>query len=99
MTESGRGKAPGGRGVIRLGDKTSHGGWVSDVTATHSTVGGRPVARVGDLCVCPIAGHTHCVIVQGNPRHTVDGIAVAYDGDTTSCGATLQSSAHAFRGA
>jgi uncharacterized Zn-binding protein involved in type VI secretion len=77
------------RNVIRLGDPTSHGGKVEKVIATHITVDGIAVARVGDLCSCPINGHDKCTIAEGDPRHVIDGIAVAYDGHKTTCGATL----------
>jgi len=78
--------------VIRLGDLTSHGGKVETVSATHFTVGGIPVACVGDLCSCPIKGHDKCTIAEGDPTHVIDGIAVAYDGHKTTCGATLVAS-------
>jgi len=84
------------RKVIRLGDPNSHGGRVTSVAASQFTVDGIPVARVGDTCSCPLPGHTHCVIIEGNPYHTVDGIPVAYEGHKTSCGAELQASAGNF---
>lgn len=84
------------RNVIRLGDATSHGGKVVKVSAHHFTVGGIAVARVGDLCNCPIKGHENCTVAEGEPRHVIDGIAVAYDGDKTTCGATLIASAGNF---
>jgi len=77
------------RNVIRLGDPTSHGGKVETVSATHFTVGGVAVARVGDKCSCPIKGHDNCTIAEGDPHHVIDGIAVAHDGHKTTCGATL----------
>jgi uncharacterized Zn-binding protein involved in type VI secretion len=77
------------RNVIRLGDPTSHGGKVDSVSATHVTVGGIAVARVGDVCSCPIKGHDKCTIAEGDPHHVIDGIAVAYDGHKTTCGAAL----------
>jgi uncharacterized Zn-binding protein involved in type VI secretion len=77
------------RNVIRLGDPTSHGGKVESVSASHFTVGGIPVARVGDKCSCPIKGHDNCTIAEGDPHHVIDGIAVAHDGHKTTCGATL----------
>lgn len=73
--------------VIRLHDKTSHGGEVADVTATHFTVDGVAVARVGDKCSCPF--HGPGTIVEGDNRHTVNGVPVAYHGHKTSCGALL----------
>jgi uncharacterized Zn-binding protein involved in type VI secretion len=83
------------KGIIRLGDETSHGGSVSAVP-TAFTVLGRPVARVGDPCECPRPGHSHCRIASGDPNFCIDGIPVAFEGDQTSCGATLHSSAGRF---
>lgn len=84
------------RNVIRVGDATSHGGKVVKVSASHVAVGGLPVACVGDTCSCPIQGHDQCTIVEGNPNHVVDGVAVAYDGHKTTCGATLVASIENF---
>lgn len=75
--------------VIRLGDPTSHGGKVVSVSATHVTVDGIAVARVGDQCICPISGHQVCIIAEGSSIYSIDGIAVAYEGHKTTCGATL----------
>jgi uncharacterized Zn-binding protein involved in type VI secretion len=82
--------------VIRLGDPTSHGGKVINVAATNFTVGDKAVARVGDICSCPMPGHTACVIAEGNSKHTVGGIPVAYVGNKTSCGAELMSTIDNF---
>ncbi|MCP1575394.1 PAAR motif family protein [Herbaspirillum rubrisubalbicans] len=82
--------------IIRLGDATSHGGKVTSVSATHFKVGGLPVARVGDACSCPQKGHDNCTIVEGHPHHRIGGIAVAYEGHKTSCGATLVASTSHF---
>lgn len=83
--------------VIRIGDRTSHGGTVLVSGAPHITVDGLGVALVGDTFTCPVHGHTPCRIVEGNPHHLVDGIPVAYDGNKTSCGAVLVSSCVHFR--
>jgi uncharacterized Zn-binding protein involved in type VI secretion len=82
--------------VIRLGDPTSHGGQVIESGATHIMVSGKPVVLIGDKCLCPIYGHQNCTIVSGNATHTVNGKAVAYHGDKTSCGATLISTVDNF---
>jgi len=82
--------------VIRLGDATSHGGKVESVSATHFTVDGIAVASVGDICSCPIKGHDKCTIAEGDPTHLIDGIAVAYDGHKTTCGAALIASVGSF---
>ena len=75
--------------IIRLGDPTSHGGKVVKISAKHYTVKDVAVARVGDLCSCPIKGHDGCTIAEGNPNHTVEGVPVAYEGHKTTCGAVL----------
>lgn len=82
--------------VIRLGDPTSHGGKVVSVGATWYIVDGKAVARVNDVCVCPIPGHSSCTIAEGDPNHIVDGLAVAYAGHKTSCGAELISTCEDF---
>jgi uncharacterized Zn-binding protein involved in type VI secretion len=79
------------KGVIRLGDATSHGGKVIAATGT-SVVHGIAVARQGDACICPIPGHAVCVIAEGDPMVTLGGIPVAFDGHKTTCGAMLISS-------
>lgn len=76
------------RGVIRLGDPTSHGGVVIS-TGSRTVVMGRTVAVVGDTCLCPCKGHGPCVIVEGDYDILLDGKAVAFDGHRTSCGAAL----------
>lgn len=80
--------------VIRLNDPTSHGGKVASVSATHFTVGGVAVACVGDKCTCPIHGPGN--IVEGESRHTINGVSVAYNGHKTSCGAILTSTVKNF---
>lgn len=80
-----------GKPVIRLGDRTTHGGVV--VSASPNTSAhGKEVARMGDSVVCPIPGHGSCVIVEGDPTVTVDGSPIALQGHLTSCGASLISS-------
>jgi uncharacterized Zn-binding protein involved in type VI secretion len=79
------------KGVIRLGDSTSHGGTVNAASGT-SFVHGIAVARQGDACTCPINGHSSCVIAEGDPHVLDGGIPVAFDGHKTSCGATLMTS-------
>ncbi|WP_322080532.1 PAAR domain-containing protein [Paraburkholderia bannensis] len=79
------------RGIVRVGDATSHGGRVETGSGV-SEVMGRAVARLGDRCICPIHGHQNCVIVEGDSAFIVDGQPAAFDGHKTSCGATLISS-------
>jgi uncharacterized Zn-binding protein involved in type VI secretion len=72
--------------VIRLGDKTSHGGAVLEASP-HSDSGGIAIARQGDKTSCPI--HGNGTIASGDMTMIVDGKPVARNGDKTSCGATL----------
>ena len=74
--------------IIVLGDQTSHGGVVCAASGNF-TVHGKHVARLGDACSCPINGHQNCVIAEGDPNDTIDGVPIAYEGHKTSCGATL----------
>ena len=77
-----------GRPVIILGDRHSHGGCV--ITAAPATdTHGVPIARLGDLVVCPIPGHGINLIASGDPTCIIDGQPVARHGDVTSCGATI----------
>lgn len=72
--------------VIRLGDKTSHGGTVLEASP-HSDSGGIGIARLGDKTSCPI--HGNGTIASGDMTMIVDGKPVARHGDKTSCGALL----------
>jgi uncharacterized Zn-binding protein involved in type VI secretion len=79
-----------GRGVIRLGDKTTHGGEVTSA-ATDFTVLGKPVAVEGDSTYCPKC-KGHFPIQPGASTRKHHGKQVAYDQDFTACGAKLTSS-------
>ncbi len=75
------------RGVIRLGDKTTHGGVVTQV-GSATTVESIRIARVGDLVLCPLCKGPH-IIVEGDPDCCDDDIPIALHGHKTSCGASL----------
>ena len=72
--------------LIRLGDKTSHGGVVIQASS-ESTVDGIGIARMGDKTVCP--AHGSAPIVSGDSSLIIDGKPAARAGDKTACGATL----------
>ncbi|WP_249605035.1 PAAR domain-containing protein [Chromobacterium sp. IRSSSOUMB001] len=74
--------------VIRLGDPTDHGGFVTSAAST-TVFFGKPVALIGDAVSCPRQGHTNCVIVEGDASWVVNGKGVALEGHKVSCGATL----------
>lgn len=75
------------RPIIRMGDRTSHGGTVISGDLTW-LVYDKAVARVGDLTVCPKCKGTFA-IVEGADDLTGFGQATARHGDKTACGATL----------
>ncbi|SQI33877.1 Uncharacterized conserved protein [Leminorella richardii] len=75
-------------GLIRLGDRTSHGGEVITATSTI-IIDGKAVARVGDLVSCPREGHGVNSIVEGSPVWMTGGKFVAVDGCRAACGCVL----------
>lgn len=79
-----------GRGVIRIGDKTNHGGVV--LAASSSTVVmGRPAALADDMTFCPQCKGNFPIKPDGaGARH--QGKPYAYHNDVTACGAKLISS-------
>jgi len=79
------------RRVIRLGDKTTHGGEVVSAASNYSIMG-KAVARMGDMVTCPRKGHGQCEIAEGDPNWTINGRNVALEGHLTTCGAELISS-------
>lgn len=82
------------RAVIRVGDRTSHGGTVGS-GSDGFIVDGKAVARVGDKVSCPLhPGGT--VINSGSADYLTDGQPTARDGDTTACGATLIASQNSY---
>ncbi|MTV39333.1 PAAR domain-containing protein [Duganella radicis] len=77
----------GEKAIIRLGDRTSHGGTVIEghqVLIIH----GKPAAGVGHKVHCPKCSGT-ITIVEGAMNFSMMGINVAVEGMKTSCGATL----------
>ncbi|RYF44097.1 MAG: PAAR domain-containing protein [Cytophagaceae bacterium] len=76
-----------GRAVVRLNDKTDHGGTV--ISASSGTrVMGRDAALAGDMTFCPTCKGTFPIKPDGTgARHK--GRAYAYASDTTACGAKL----------
>lgn len=79
-----------GRAVVRMGDKTSHGGQVISACDTY-TVLGKKVALDGDSTFCPQCKGTFPILVSDSERQH-HGKQVVYHGDLTACGAKLISS-------
>ncbi|ASL44689.1 hypothetical protein bAD24_I14485 [Burkholderia sp. AD24] len=70
------------------GDTTSHGGKVLACSPEHK-VGGKHVARLGDMVSCRKCGGVY-PIVKVLPRGmSMGGKPPAFEGDQTACGATL----------
>lgn len=79
-----------GRGVIRMNDKTDHGGHVTAVSS-GTIVMGSEAALAGDMTTCPKCKGDYPIKPDGaGARH--QGRPYAYDGDMTACGAKLISS-------
>ncbi len=79
-----------GRGVIRMNDKTDHGGHVTAVSS-GTIVMGSEAALAGDMTTCPKCKGDYPIKPDGaGARH--EGSPYAYDGDVTACGAKLISS-------
>lgn len=79
-----------GLGVIRIGDKTSHGGQVTSSQAAFIVLG-KQVAVAGDMTFCPKCKGFFPIKVSNSERqHHCK--AVAFQGDKSACGADLISS-------
>jgi uncharacterized Zn-binding protein involved in type VI secretion len=76
-----------GRGVIRLNDKTDHGGHVI-AASSESIIMGLAAALVGDKTFCPqCKGEFPITPNSAGAKHK--GTAYAYQDDLTACGAHL----------
>jgi uncharacterized Zn-binding protein involved in type VI secretion len=73
--------------IIRMGDKTSHGGIVLEGSAQNICMG-KPIAFIGHKVFCPLCKGAF-PIVEGAPHVTFYGRGVALAGMHTSCGAVL----------
>lgn len=79
-----------GKGVIRLGDATSHGGKVIMADPTFKILG-KPIVCEGHMTTCPKCRGVFPVKVSTSERKH-KGKSVAYAGDQAACGAKLISS-------
>ncbi|MBQ5946158.1 PAAR domain-containing protein [Massilia sp. ST3] len=74
--------------IVRLGDRTSHGGKVISASTTH-LIDGIGIARLGDMITCPIPGHGINTIVEGAATYLVGERKVALHGHHCACGCVL----------
>jgi uncharacterized Zn-binding protein involved in type VI secretion len=79
-----------GRGIIRLGDKTTHGGEVISAADDYQVLG-KKVAVEGDMTSCPQCKGRFAIRPANSDRNH-HGKPVAYHDDSTECGAKLISS-------
>ncbi len=79
-----------GRGVIRLNDKTDHGGQVISVSS-GTVVLGKEAALADDMTFCPKCKGNFPIKPDGAGAKHI-GRPYAYDNDLTACGAKLISS-------
>ena len=77
------------RPIIRVGDPTSHGGFVVEGFTNYFLIHDRRVAGVGHKVTCPICLPGIHSIIEGSDLCVVDGVPISYDGALTSCGASL----------
>lgn len=76
------------RPQAKLGDISSHGGLI--ITGSSKIkIKGIPVARMGDLHLCPLDGHGVTPIITGDSTATIEGAPAAGLGDVTACGAVI----------
>ena len=74
--------------LIVRGDRTSHGGWVV-AGSPFSNCDGVPIARVGDMVMCPLPGHGSNPIIEGSAVFSIGGRKVALHGHKSACGCAL----------
>lgn len=73
-------------GVIRINDKTTHGGIVLEGSSGVKFMG-LPVSCLMDKVYCPIHGNTY--IVEGDVGSKINGKPVALHGHRCGCGCSL----------
>jgi uncharacterized Zn-binding protein involved in type VI secretion len=78
------------RAIIRLGDKTNHGGTIIEGFPT-AILYGRPIAGKGHKVTCPKCRGTF-VIAEGIGNHSFYDVNTAVEGMHTTCGAVLLAS-------
>lgn len=75
--------------VVRLGDKTSHGGVVISASSTFDIMG-RSAALLNDTVSCPKHGNN--AITECSFDYDENGRGIVYEGCKTACGAIVYAS-------
>lgn len=79
-----------GRGIIRMSDKTDHGGQVIS-SSSGTFIENIEATLQGDMTFCPRCKGNFLIMPDGvGAKHA--GISYAYHDDLTACGAKLISS-------
>lgn len=76
-----------GRPIVRVGDKTTHGGTVTEGFSSYDVLG-RAAAGMGHMVTCPRCEGVF-PIAEGVATFAIDDSFVAVDAMKTSCGASL----------
>lgn len=79
-----------GRPIVRVCDKTTHGGTVTEGFSCYDVLG-RAAAGMGHMVTCPRCEGAF-PIAEGVATFAIDDSFVAVDGMKTSCGASLVAS-------
>lgn len=75
--------------IVRLGDTSSHGGFIITVYSVSTVDNNLKMARVTDLHFCPRRGHGITPIVNGSGNFRAEGKIVAVRGSVCGCGAIM----------
>ena len=76
------------RAVVRVGDTTTHGGYVTETLSGNIEIFGKAVTGIGCIGYCPKC-EKEFQIIQGSHRFYFMGREVTLEGMYTSCGAQL----------
>lgn len=79
------------RGIVCLGDATTHGGKVVTASSTMF-INSIQVALVGDIVSCPLPGHGNNKIIEGAPTDMEEGVCVVVNDCLCACGCRVISS-------
>jgi uncharacterized Zn-binding protein involved in type VI secretion len=79
--------------IARLGDSSSHGGEIIQVSSVKTKAEGILIALDGDLHACPITGHGITPISPITVKSYAEGKLILTQGAIAGCGALIISSA------
>ena len=77
-----------GQTLVRLGDKSDHGGSMITAAGKFKNAG-LPGCVQGDMHSCPIRGHGTTPVAATSTVTSTGGKAILRSGDKAGCGATL----------